>query len=115
MDIVLKKSIRFTVFLVLVIAIVLAFIGQLRFAFGFLISAAWSIGNFLLLIKILEIALLRRGRDKLLLLLAVKYPLLYLIGFLIIIFKFFPVNSLLLGLGSMLIVIGAMGIWPKRT
>jgi hypothetical protein len=115
MDIILKKSVRLTIALVLIIAVVLAFMRQWRFNAGFLVSAAWSITNFLVLIKILEIALLRKSREKLFLILAIKYPLLYLIGFLILTSKLFPVNSLLLGLGSMLIVVGAMGIWPKHT
>jgi uncharacterized membrane protein len=115
MDIVLKKSVRLTVLLVLIIAVVLAFMRQGKFALGFLVSAAWAITNFLLLMKILDIALLRRSREKLFLMLAIKFPLLYLTGFLIITCKFFPVNSLLLGLGSMLFLVGAMGVWPKHT
>jgi len=114
MDVLLKKSLTLTVILVLAIAVALTLVHKWRFACGFLVSAAWSITNFLLLIKILEIATLHKSRGKFSLILLIKFPLLYLIGFLILTAKFFPVFSLLAGLGSILLVIGVIGIWPRR-
>jgi len=111
----LKKSIKLTVILVLVTALVLALTEKSRFALGLVVSSAWSIINFVLLIKILEIAILHRNKEKLAFILLIKFPFLYLIGFFILTSKFFPAYSLLLGLGSILLIIGGNAIWPKHT
>ncbi len=115
MEDLLKKSVRLDVILVFVIAAALTVGHKFRFASGILISAAWSITNFILLMKILEIALLHKSRKKLSLILVAKFPVLYLIGFWILSSKLFPVYSLLAGLGSILLAVGVVGIWPKHT
>ncbi len=115
MEDLLRKSIKLTVILVLAIAAALAIMHQVRFALGLLVSASWSIINFALLIKILEIAMLHKPRNKLFLILMIKFPLLYLIGFLILASKFFPAYSLLAGLGSILFMVGVIAVCPKHT
>ncbi|MDD4894365.1 MAG: hypothetical protein PHW54_03525 [Candidatus Omnitrophica bacterium] len=111
----LKKSIKLTILLFLAAALVLLLMDKPRFALGLVVSSAWSIINFVLLIKILEIAILHRNKEKLTLILLVKFPLLYLAGFFILTSKFFPAYSLVLGLGSILLIAGGNAIWPKHT
>ncbi len=110
----LKKSIKLTIMIVLAAAMVLALMHRFNFALGLAAGSAWSIINFVLLIKILEIAILHRDKEKLTLILLIKFPLLYLVGFFILTSKFFPAYSLLLGLGSILLIIGGNAVWPKR-
>ena len=87
----------------------------LRWFLGFLTAALWASVNFLLTVKLLKIATLKESKKKLYLILAVKFPVLYLIGFLILISKFFPAVSLLTGLVAILVITGVMGLWPKST
>jgi len=84
-----------------------------RFVLGFLIGAAWSATNLFFLIKLLKIAVLRGSKVKLSLILLVKFPVLYLIGLLILISRFFPTLSLLAGLAFSLLAAGLINIWPK--
>ena len=87
----------------------------LRWLLGFLTAALWASINFFLTIKLLKVATLKESKKKLYLILAVKFPALYLIGFLILVSKFFPPLSLLAGLVTILAVTGVAGLWPKRT
>ena len=80
--------------------IVLVIFGRYRWAFGLLVGAGWSIANFLLLVNVLKIALLQKSKAKLTAVLMLKFPVLYLAGFAILIKKIFPVWSLLSGLAS---------------
>jgi hypothetical protein len=89
-------------------------VDQLRFISGVLAGAGWGALNFLLLIKLFRIALLKQPKTKLPLFLLIKFPILYLIGFLLLVCKWFPVYSLLLGFGLVLLVTGVINLWPKR-
>ena len=114
MDLLLKRALKVSLILTVIIAIGLAASGQRRFAAGILVGAAWSMVNFLLLINLLQIALLKKPDSRLTVFLLIKFPVLYLIGFLILSRKFFPSLSLLLGLSLVLLVAGALNLWPKR-
>jgi len=78
------------------------------------VGAAWSALNFLLIINLLKIAVLQKSNAKLTLILLIKFPLLYLFGYLILTKKLFSVSSLLCGLGSALLVLGAVNLWPRH-
>ena len=80
---------------------------------GFLTGAAWSAVNFWLIIAILKIALLLKDKRRLSLLLLVKFPLLYTLGFFILYSRFFPVYSVLAGASLIFIVIGAVKVCRK--
>ena len=82
---------------------------------GFLTGAAWSAINFLLIINILKIALLKKDKAKLFFMLLVKFPVLYLLGFLLLTSKAFPVASLLLGGLIVLVVMGVTSLCPKAS
>jgi hypothetical protein len=86
-----------------------------RWAAGFLTGAAWSIINFLLIINILKIALLRKDKAKLFVMLLLKFPVLYLVGFLILVSRIFPVLSLILGAFLVLLAMGALRLCLKRS
>jgi hypothetical protein len=82
---------------------------------GFLVSAAWSGVNYLLTIQILKISMLEKPKKNLGAMLLIKFPVLYLLGFLILATRFFPIYSLLTGLVSILFIMGMSRLWPKRT
>jgi len=87
----------------------------LLFCAGILTGAVWLIINFLLTIKLLKVAILQRSKSKLSALLLIKFPLLYLLGFLLLTARAFPAVSLFLGLGLALLIIGVKGLWRKRS
>ncbi len=84
-----------------------------RWAVGFLTGVAWAIVNFLLIINILKIALLQKDKGKLFVMLLVKFPVLYLIGFLLVVSRLFPVLSLVTGASLGLVAIGVMRLCLK--
>ena len=110
----LNKPINISVILVFSLALILAVMRQLPFSAGILVGASWLMANFLLTINLLEIAVLERTSKKLLLLLLIKFPVLYLLGLLIILRKLFPVASLLTGMSLIILVLGVSGIWPAK-
>mgnify|MGYP001769543509 CR=1 FL=1 len=87
----------------------------LRWALGVLIGAAWSLINFLLILEIFKIILLRKDKNKLFIMLLLKFPVLYLGGFLLLISRVFPVASLLTGAGLVLIVTGVVRLCQKAS
>ncbi len=111
----LRKSIKLNIVLVLITALVFALMRKFNFSAGLLISAAWSTVNFYLTLHLLEIAALHKSKKKLLLLLLVKFPVLYLLGFLVLISRIFPISSLLAGMSSILLVLGVSSLWSKRS
>ena len=75
---------------------------------GVLTGAAWSIINFLLLVVIMKAAMVERNRKKVLWLLLIKFPVVYLVGFFILVSRVFPPISLLAGASGILLAIGAL-------
>lgn len=86
----------------------------LRFIIGLFLGAGWTLANYFLTLKVLKIAILKQSKAQLSLLLLVKFPVLYLLGFLILIVRLFPIISLLLGSGLALLAAGVINLWPKR-
>ena len=114
MDDLLEKSIKLTLILVVIMALGFSLMHQWRFGAGLLVGASWSVINFFFLLNLLKIAILKRSPLKLSLLLLVKFPVLYLVGFLILVSKFFYLSSLLFGSVLIILVAGAMLLWTKR-
>ena len=83
-------------------------------ALGFLVAGLWVVTNFILMVKLLKIAALQKSRRNLYIILILKFPVLYLLGFAILISKIFPISSLLAGLAVGLIITGIVRLWPKR-
>ncbi len=86
-----------------------------RWTLGFLVAGLWVITNFILMVKLLKIAALQKSRRNLYIILILKFPVLYLLGFAILISKIFPISSLLAGLAAGLVITGIVRLWPKRT
>lgn len=107
MDILIERSTKLTLLIAALIYIILAATKQMPWAGGFFIGACWSVLNFLFTLNILKVALLKADKTKMWLMLLVKFPVLYLLGFIILISRAFPVYSLLLGAGLIFVVIGA--------
>jgi len=113
MDQALKKAINLIALAAAIASVALIAANRLSWATGLLVATAWSMINFLLLTNILGIAILQQPRKKLLGILLIKFPVLYLIGYLILVSKLFPISSILTGLVT-LIILGAVTIWPRR-
>ena len=86
----------------------------IKWVLGFMVGAAWSAANLYFTVNILKISVLKKDQAKLSALLLLKFPVLYLAGFLILISKIFPVDSLLTGLTIVIIIIGIRRICMKR-
>ena len=111
----LNKPINISVIMVFALALIFAVARRLSYSAGILISASWLMANFLLTLNLLEIAILKRPKVKLLMLLLIKFPVLYLLGYLILALKLFPVSSLFLGMSLIVLILGVSTIWPKQT
>lgn len=110
----LNKPINISVIFIFILALVFAVTGRLVYSAGILIGASWLMANFLLTLNLLEIAILKKPRLKLLLLLLIKFPVLYLSGLLILSLKLFPALSLFLGMTVIMIILGVSSIWPVK-
>lgn len=113
MDEALKKAVNLIVLAVGIASVILIAMNRLSWATGLLVATAWSIINFLLLTNILGMAMLQKSKRALLAALLIKFPVLYLVGYLIIASKLFPLSSILTGLIT-LIILGVATIWPKQ-
>jgi len=104
MDEALKKAINLIALAVAIASVILIAANRLSWATGLLVATAWSIINFLLLTNIFGIAMLQKSRKVLLAILLIKFPVLYLIGYLILSSKLFPLSSILTGLATLIIL-----------
>lgn len=93
----LKKSLKVTVILVSLISAVLALAGKYSWAVGFLLGNLWSVANFLFILGLLK-TLASKNKTKTVVMLFVKFPVLYLAGFFLFASRSFPAASLLAGL-----------------
>jgi hypothetical protein len=87
--------------------------GTIFWIVGILTGATWSIINFLLIVVILQTTIVKRDTQKLWVLLLVKFPVLYLLGFVILISRIFPAISLLVGATATLAVLGIVKLCQK--
>ena len=88
---------------------------MIRWVFGFIVGAAWSYANLFFTINILKIGILKKDPRKLLALILLKFPVLYLLGFMILASKAFPINSLLTGLISGVLIMGISKLWLRQS
>lgn len=109
------RSVKLTAILIVSASTSLALFHRTPWAIGLLLGSAWSIANLLSIVGILKIATLQKPDKKLALILFLKFPVLYIIGFIILVSRLFPVSSLLTGLFSVVIIIGMSKLWPIRT
>ena len=86
----------------------------IRWVAGFIVGAAWSAANLLFTIGILKIGILKKDPRKLTALIMLKFPVLYLVGFLILLSKAFPIMSILTGMTAVAVVMGIFKLWPKQ-
>ena len=87
---------------------------MIRWALGFVVGEVWGAANLFSTMSILKISVLKKDPRRLSALLLLKFPVLYLIGFLILISKAFPAMSLLTGLLAAAVTIGIAQLWPKQ-
>lgn len=111
---IIGKILGLALFFVIIVSIGLGFWKGLRWSFGFLSASAWSIVNFTLTVGLLDIAMLKKSKQQLSLYLFIKFPVLYLAGFAVLVSQFFPIMSILSGLLFSTALIGAIKLWPKK-
>ena len=80
--------------------------GLWKWSLGILVSAFWIFLNIFSLFQLVEMGFNGKStpKDRVLLLSILKFPVLYLAGFFILKSRFFPMGSVLLGLGLFLAV-----------
>ncbi len=115
MDSLLEKSVKYTFIFVLGVCAVLVLMNKLAWAGGFLVGSCWAILDMILTFKILRIAILKEDRKKLFVFLLIKFPVLYLIGILILVSKMFPLASLLSGLLPIFIFMGIVRLCTRNS
>jgi hypothetical protein len=105
----INRVLKTTVAVTLLVALFIANYYNYIFAVGFIVGSAWNMAN-LWLIKVLVCHFLTAGppkpKRKFLLLAGVKFPLLYGIGGLILVYGKLPPASLLAGFTLLFLVIG---------
>ena len=94
----MRKVVAIASFLVIILAIGIVFWKGGRWAAGFLTASAWSIANCALTIGLLENAVREQSRAKANAFLIIKFPVLYLAGFALLVSRAFPTMSMLTGL-----------------
>lgn len=87
---------------------------ELTWASGLMVGVIWSVANFTLTMNLFEIVLLQKDRKRITRMLLIKFPVLYLAGYLILTSKLFAIGGILTGIGITLLIIGAVTAWPKR-
>ena len=80
---------------------------------SFLVGAGWSAVNFLLILSILKISILEKPKKHLFAILLIKFPILYLTGFLLLNSRLFQISGILAGLTLVILLVGAVKLWPK--
>lgn len=114
MNVTTKKVMKFSYLAGAAMAAALLLRRETGWASGLMIGVIWSVFNYSLTLSIFEIALLKKDPKRMGLILMLKFPALYLAGFLILRAGLFPEMSILAGIGLVLLVIGIVNIWPKR-
>lgn len=104
------KCARNSAALTLAVAVGVFFFKGLPWASGFLAGGIWASVNFVILSGVLEAVILRKGLDSLWILLAVKFPALYIAGYFLLVWGYMPALSLLAGLSFVLFSMGGV-LW----
>lgn len=115
MDQLITKSLKLTAVAVILASLLSFYLHGWRWSAGLLIGAGWMMTNTFLIAKILMAVIHPQSQRRLYGIFLVKFPVLYLIAFGILISRAFPLISL--ALGSIVIFMAMGGLWlcPKRT
>ncbi|MBF0217337.1 MAG: hypothetical protein HQL30_10135 [Candidatus Omnitrophica bacterium] len=87
---------------------------MILWAGGILTGFIWSGVNYFFILKLLEAFLIEKSAPKTLAMIAIKFPVLYLAGFFILKFGFFPVFGILSGCLAGLIAAGVFNYARSR-
>ena len=97
------------------VATLILFVWQgISWSLGYLVGALWMTANLLLTFNLWKVLLLRQPKAKVPLVLFIKFPVLYMIAYFILVSKQFPAESLLTGLGMTLLTLGGLVVCPKQ-
>ena len=113
MTTIIRKTLIATFIISAMSSLIIIFLKDLVWASGFFATAIWSMANFLLTSNILQIANLQKSKKQLYAVLLLKFPFLYLLGFLVLGFKIFPLTSILAGILPLVIISGVFKLCPK--
>jgi hypothetical protein len=103
----IRRVIKTTIIVTIFVALFTTSYYNIHFAFGLVIGSMWNIINFWL-IRLVVVGGLSKTpirKSKLLILILVKFPLLYGLGYLIVRFGKFTAGSLLCGFSLLFIVL----------
>lgn len=109
----IQRTFKLTLVLVVISVTILVTLHKLTWAGGFLAGFCWSVVSLYFTLRLLKTVILKQGVVKLLVLVLIKFPVLYFAGFCLLASKFFPVYSLLLGGVLVFLTFGVVNICPK--
>lgn len=109
----IQRTFKLTLILVAISVTVLVILHKLVWATGFLAGFCWSLLSLYFTLKLIKTVILKQGLVKLLVLVLIKFPVLYFAGFWLLASRFFPVYSLLIGGVLVFLTFGVINICPK--
>ena len=103
----IHRVIKSSLILAALIFLLVTFYHKFNYAAGILVGCGWGCLNLYFLTNLITQATTPRGINKkrIVLLVLVKFPLLYVSGYILLRVKYFPVTSLLVGFTLMFVVI----------
>jgi hypothetical protein len=104
------KCARNSAVLTLAVSMIIFLFKGLPWASGFLAGGVWASINFVILARVLEAIVMRKGTGGLGLLLAVKFPALYAAGYFLLVWGYMPALALVAGLSFVLFSMGGV-LW----
>jgi len=115
MDDFITRSAKITLITAIAVCVTAMSLSHWWWAAGFMLAVLWATANFLVTMSLLKMAVAQGAKKQLFVSLAVKFPLLYLLLFLLLSSRRFPATSVLAGIPLIIIVMGVVRVWPKRT
>lgn len=114
MDQLLIKAIKLSAISVVATAVMLLTLNGWRWSAGLIVGAGWMMTSIYLTTLIIKTAIMPQNKKNLPGILLIKFPLLYLLAFGILISRAFPLASLGLGASAIFVSIGGLWLCPKQ-
>lgn len=96
------------------ICVLLACIGRSGWIPGVIVGAVWSTINIIFTIRIFRAIILREARKRIMVFLLIKFPLLYIGGALLLVYRVVSIGGFLVGLGVIFPALGVAFLWKSK-
>ena len=115
MDEIAKRTLFLNLIVIAIVSCFLFVIQQPRWLIGFLVGSLWMLLSLSLTINIFRIISLQKFKKALMPILLIKFPILYLFAYIILVSKLFPLTSLFAGTLLTLLTTSTTLLWPRHT